>query len=95
MDADVPQRPHLRRLTMANRWLDPLEWQRIKPWLFAVGSLMMALFQIQDLRRHEGWMLALDWLALVVFGAAVVVFAREGLRFERARRQGPRVDGAP
>lgn len=80
---------------MLNRWLDPLEWERIKPWLFAVGSLMMALLQVQDLRRHEGWMLVLDWASLAVFAGAVVPFVREGVRFERARRQGPRADGTP
>lgn len=71
---------------MLNRWLDPLDRQRIEPWLLAVGSLVTALSRVEDLRRHEGWVL--DWLALVLLTGAVPA----GQRASRSRR---REVGAP
>ena len=78
---------------MFNDWVNSLEWVRVRPWLFLVGSVIMCSFQIEDIGTNNGWSVALDWLALALFGGYAIHSLREGLRIERARRIG--FDGAP
>lgn len=80
---------------MVNKWLDPLEWERVRPVLFAVGGALMAYAQVGDIRSNDGWTVVFEWLSLVVFAGVAITSALESLGLVRAARQRRGADGAP
>ena len=73
---------------MLNRLLDPLDWNRLRPWAWAVVALVFAVAQLEKLLDDEdSWIPYADWgmvaLGLVLLGSAL----RDARRHERSWRQ--------
>lgn len=78
---------------MLNRLLDPLDWNRLRPWAWALVALAFTAVQVEKLLDgKESWIPYGDWGLLALATYLLVVALRDAWRHERDYRRSAAAD---